>query len=880
MSVAVTVSPTDSQVAIVASDSGGLFRTTDGGTTWQHIDAFAPFRVNDVAFAAPSSSIGQVVLATTVRDAQTDSNANYGGIWRSVDSGLSWSHVAPPTSCTLPQSAFEIAYLGPNDVFVAADCGVLSSSDLGATWTMLPSTVRARSVVARPSPTGTLLDVCLFGLGHRRSTDGGATWSPIHSGPICTTPHSVAASPLERDVLFAIAQGHHLIESDDGGQTWPIDLQATAYNERPVWVKTRPAADQDPSHFDLYFPGRRVTCSNTVPRCPSNNPGERWARVPDSNLNHDINGLAFDPQGSCPVLMVGDYGVYRRGDPSANAPCGADSAWTHVGRASTGLGSLQIYDVTGQLHDPAYGQGAPGNGTTNLFIGTQDNLFWANQNAGESGWQGFGSEGSYLQTVYQAPIAPDAQLRLTYVEFGGKGQAMKVEPDTQAGTWSAPSPWTAADPPGNATAPVLISPNTYVQWSSGSLLRTKDGGSSWSTVSTLPADPVDPSDALMVPRFGPGQVRQVGGSEVTQTSSGPALYEYVRDTAGRTGLVFVPQVLAGVPQTTEIRTFDGRNGKGVSSGLGGIASNCFGDGAWYCHAVYAADPNDSQNLIAADPKQKAILGSNDGGNSWHDVGLTGLVTAGGTLSFTDALGGSQAHVIAYDPWNSNRILVGTDQAGLIASADGGRTWTALPDTNRATAISSIFFDDRTGAIYVATYGRGLWKLTVNWAALNGGNAKPIPQADSTAPAVQLFVGFRNTEVNATAGNTVQLTLPASTGTVNLTALARDPQSGIHNLSIYVGTTTTTCSPNCSGGPPGLPGKPSFEKEQPAKSPGQTITDDQLQLQGSLSLASEIPQGPLGPGIASRTTVIEVTAQADNNVGGRAHAAAKLTFTQP
>ena len=110
-----------------------------------------------------------------------------------------------------------------------------------------------------------------------------------------------------------------------------------------------------------------------------------------------------------------------------------------------------------------------------------------------------------------------------------------------------------------------------------------------------------------------------------------------------------------------------------------------------------------------------MVSSNDAGQSWHQlVGLTNLVTAGGTLSFADAIGGCQAHVIAYDPGNSSHILVGTDQAGILASANGGLTWSALSGTAAATAITSIFFDDRTGKIYVATYGRGLWKLTVDW----------------------------------------------------------------------------------------------------------------------------------------------------------------------
>lgn len=164
-SVAVSVSAADPQIAIVASESGGLFRTVDGGSTWQHIDAFAPFRMVDVAFAEATSADRQVVIATTLKDANTSATANAGGVWRSADSGLSCSHVTLPQDCAPPQNAWGIAYLGSNRVFVGADCGLLSSTDLGLTWTLLLAR-GVRSVAAPASPTSTLIDACLIGGGH------------------------------------------------------------------------------------------------------------------------------------------------------------------------------------------------------------------------------------------------------------------------------------------------------------------------------------------------------------------------------------------------------------------------------------------------------------------------------------------------------------------------------------------------------------------------------------------------------------------------------------------------------------------------------------------------------------------------------------------
>ena len=83
--------------------------------------------------------------------------------------------------------------------------------------------------------------------------------------------------------------------------------------------------------------------------------------------------------------------------------------------------------------------------------------------------------------------------------------------------------------------------------------------------------------------------------------------------------------------------------------------------------------------------------------------------------------------------------------GHLASADGGMTWSALPNTTRATAITSFFFDDRTNTIFVGTYGRGLWKLSVDWITVHLAQAenKPAPreQAESMAPVRDVKVTY-------------------------------------------------------------------------------------------------------------------------------------------
>jgi hypothetical protein len=156
---------------------------------------------------------------------------------------------------------------------------------------------------------------------------------------------------------------------------------------------------------------------------------------------------------------------------------------------------------------------------------------------------------------------------------------------------------------------------------------------------------------------------------------------------------------------------------GGSSNIQQVWGYCYGQQSTGCSAVYAVDPNNYLNLYAVDFGTKAAVKSSDGGTTWSsDSTLTNLIGAVGS-PMTDSRGDSQIHVFAYDPANSSRILVGTDDAGLFATSNGGQSWSALAGTSGTVNISSLYFDDRASVVYVGTYGRGLWKLTLDWSTV-------------------------------------------------------------------------------------------------------------------------------------------------------------------
>lgn len=743
-SVAISVYAGDyTHVAVAASESGGLFRTSDGGQTWSHVDSLPAFRMSDVAFVPPVFINPHIVIATAEHDFNPDPQANQGGIWASTDGGATWTHIVLPSPCSsTPTSGWGIAYGPFDEVYVATDCGLLVNRNVGRSadwtqtgyWSILNQSAMMSVTAAYSASGANVIDVCLQGGGHQRWTSGpgGGAWSPVHRGPGCQSPHSIAASPSNLNVLFATSagscwNGSTLLESDDGGSTWPINLQACSTSGRPPFVTTHAPVDHNPDHFDLYYSGRQTTCSYaaTGQHCAANT-NDSWGfipAVPNTNMNHDINGIALSPYSdNCAIYEVSDFGVLKMGGASPGNPCGDVAAWTVISNAAAGFGALQIYSIAGLIIWPVSGGGINVSGRTNLFIGTMDNMEWAvaDTPTPTAKWQGWGTEGSFLQVLNNDSLSDQvSDYRLNFVDFGDPAgwRAQTIVPDLANGTWANPQQWTGASPPGNGAPSFLVAPHTYVEWSGSTgfdpqpenlpnvLYLTQNNGQSWTAVGNLPSN-LQPFNRIQVAN--------------TLTGLGLVAYEVVKDPNNNGGIAMLAHFLPppSSPGSFHVQTLGGTNSRGLRSGLISVGGTCFGLGAWYCAPVFSADPKDYGHLYVSDDVQRFVAVSHDAGETWsEDIGLTNLITAGGT-SMEDSIGNSQVHVFAFDPVNSSHILVGTDQAGIFASANGGLTWSALPNTARATAITSFFFDDRTNTVFVGTYGRGLWKLTLDWTTVH------------------------------------------------------------------------------------------------------------------------------------------------------------------
>ncbi|HEX5715929.1 MAG TPA: hypothetical protein VF179_07205, partial [Thermoanaerobaculia bacterium] len=691
--VAVTVSPTNSSIAIVASESGGLFKTQDGGLTWSHLTGLPPFRMADVKY---SPALSQRVVATAYADTRT---GNRGGIWRSLNGGINWEK--PPTSnppagpkCPAAANAYGISYVG-GGIYVGTDCGLAISRDSGATWThVVPDPAadnwRIVSVVAHGQG---IVDVC-GDAGIFRSTDSGATWGSGSAGiGGCTQQgtHLIDASPFNSDVLFVTTRPDKLFESDDGGRSWTsLNPPGAAHQGRPSWLAVSKELPASPGQFEIVFGNPynqvRKTCTNRSGSLNCNGSWDPLKLDPPNAL--ETNGFAFNTWGNVGKFIVSDGGVYNSTDGGETFVVG--------GGGTGGFNALQIYDVAGQIH-PDH---------TDLFFGTQDNCLWASPDGGRNWINPRCPEGYALQMKRSTPSHTNEII--TGMDEGF-GNFKSSDHFLNFARWN--------DPPDNAGNPFIIDTGKYIQYTRApgspatGIALTLDTGTSWNPVripaSTTPFT-IAPSPAHFPQIVGP--------------PANPRIWQAVNRPGSKIGLIRIDLDVAN-------RTATSANADGSGSGsLGSLGAYGPGQGSFTIPAVFGADPGDPQHVIATDVVSGQMKVTQDGGATWTAMtALTDLILDGGRFQFSVPGGGPlQVHTIGFNPDNTSHVLVGTEAAGIFESADGGQTWAKIPFSDYFIRSTSNFFFDRDRVI-VATYGNGLWKL------LPGSFPPPVLCPDFPAP---------------------------------------------------------------------------------------------------------------------------------------------------
>jgi hypothetical protein len=237
-------SPATGESAL-AGGRNGLFRSTDGGVTWQTASGPPGFQTDFFSALGWSRSHG-----TTVYVAGAASSADTTVLlWRSLDGGGAWTAVAHdlPASEALRALKLVVHPFDPNTLYlvtgpdgsiapkvVTPRRALYKSTNGGATWTLKSGTDEVLDVAVHHSLPGTLLMTTSTGTDNtgllKRSVDGGDSWSTVlgNTGAVWWDQWNAYLVNIGLDACSPIPANAGRFRSTDGGLTWSrIDTGST-----------------------------------------------------------------------------------------------------------------------------------------------------------------------------------------------------------------------------------------------------------------------------------------------------------------------------------------------------------------------------------------------------------------------------------------------------------------------------------------------------------------------------------------------------------------------------------------------------------------------------------------------------------------------------
>ncbi len=680
----VAVHPTDPSTWYVAVGSGGLWKTTNAGVTF-----------DPVFDQQPSYSIGVVAIDPTnpevvwVGTGENVSGRHVGwgdGVYRSRDGGGSWERVGLTDSEHIGRILID-----PRDgdvVLVAAegplwsaggDRGVYRTTDGGATWSRVlaidedtgatdlefdpsdPDVVYAAAYQRRRHVWGFLAGGPSSGIW--KSTDNGATWREVTRGLPGGDMGKIglAVTPADPSLVYATieanAEERGFYRSTDRGESWEKRSSYVSGGTGPHYYQEIEAS---PVHGDVVY---QMDVFLQVTR----DGGKSFSYLETGHDKHsDNHAFWIDPDDGRHLLAGSDGGLYESFDEGAR--------WRHF----PNLPIAQLYKVALNSREPFY----------DLLGGAQDlgTLHGPSRTLNTDGIRNqdwyvpLGADG---YGVAFDPSDPDI-LYLMYQE----GTLFRKDRRNEEAVSIRPMP-AAGDPPErwNWDSPLLVSPHDSdrIYYGSQRVWRSDDRGDSWTPISG------DLTRGLN--RYERRYMGRVWSVDALHDNG--AMSKYATTTAISESPV-APGVLAvgtddGLVQVTE----NGGASWSQAGKLPGLPDLSFINDV-------EASLYDARTLFVAADNHKAgdftpyLYVSTDLGRSWRSI-------AG------DLPEGALVWAIEQDHVRPELLFAGTEQ-GLFWTADGGRRWHELSGDVPAISFRDVKLQRRDDDLVGATFGRGFYIL--------------------------------------------------------------------------------------------------------------------------------------------------------------------------
>ncbi|TXH65757.1 MAG: sialidase, partial [Lysobacteraceae bacterium] len=661
--------------------SGGVWKSTDGGTTFR--PKFDKQPVQSIGAIALSPSNPDDVWVGT-GEAWTRNSVSIGdGVYRSTDGGESWKHIGLPNSERIVKITLDPRNADSALVCVTGrlwsdsnDRGVYRTTDGGKTWSLAlkggnSSTGCGGMSMDAKNPDVVFASLWDFrrkgwtfrsggdgpdassGSGLYRSADGGKTWKEITSGGLPPKPFgriAVAVAPSDSNIVYAFVESEKgaLYRSADGGKHWERRDDSRMMVWRPFYFANLIV---DPSNPDRLF----KTNLNLI---QSLDGGKTFS--PTGNAHADFHDVWIDPQDPKTVLAGDDGGLWFSKD-------GAERWWK-----AHNLPISQFYHVSVDDKDPYQ-----------VYGGLQDNSSWVGDSSYPGGvtnqrWENmYGGDGFWM---FADPADPD----YLYAESQG-GNIGRVHRRTRETRDIQPRANDGEKLRWNWNTPIHLSPNEKGTLYIGAqyLFRTRDQGQHWERIS--------PDLTTNDPKK--QQQEQSGGITVDNSAAEMHTTIYSISESPRDGKVIWVGTDDGNVQVTR----DG--GKTWKNVVGGAKVPV---NSWVSY-IDAGRHDPGTAYVAFDRHTYGEMGPmfykvSDYGAKW-----TPLATpqqAKGIRGY--------AHVLREDPVKPGLLYAGTE-FGLWISLDDGASWAQFKGGDfPAVAVRDLAIQPRDHDLVLATHGRGIW----------------------------------------------------------------------------------------------------------------------------------------------------------------------------
>jgi photosystem II stability/assembly factor-like uncharacterized protein len=682
--IAIAGIPGDPMVSYIGAASGGLWKTNDGGVSWESI--FDDQEASSIGSIAITPSDPDIVWAGTgetfvIRPA----HAMGDGIYKSQDAGKTWKNMGLEKTGRIGRIV--VHPTNPNIVYAAAlghtygpqqERGIYKTTDGGATWERIlfvDENTGAADIALNPKNPDQLLvamwsiHINTWGLrsggpggGVYRSMDGGQNWKALSENglpggkdnPVGKT--AVAISHSNPNTIYALFEidSPALYRSEDFGETWTLQTRNHDINERAPYYTRMAVSTDNPN--ELYFASVKFSVSKDGGKTLKSG-------YKAGGDNHDI---WVDPTNANRIMVAHDGG----------ASISLNRGETYQ-RVVLPIAQMYHVSVDDQIPYNVYGNRQDGysyKGPSNSRQGYIPLGLWKGVGGCESGF----AQPDPLDNNIVWSGCYDGGLQ-RYDARTGHARDVRVWPEAGYG-WE----------PGKLkyrwhwNFPLSFSPHTKHRVYVGSQFvhKSDDDGQSWQVISP---------DLTLNDKT---HQQNSGGVAIDNlmTFDGATLFS-IEESPLEPGLIWTGSNDGQVHLTKD----GGENWTNVTANIPNLPK-------W--GTIANIEPSRYQNgtvYITVDLHQMGdfdpyVYKTEDYGQSWKRISNT---VPKSVHSF--------AHVVKEDPKRKGMLYLGVDN-GLYLSFDDGENWTRLRNNLPPAPVYWLEIQERFDDLVVGTYGRGYYIL--------------------------------------------------------------------------------------------------------------------------------------------------------------------------